>query len=209
MTDSINTELAQRIAAIAELKAGYKLGHADVAILQDVAREMDAARQRIADLEAEVKFPGVMRCNKCDFSRTHINAHANGMSAGESVPEHCPNGCGPMWHGTYRQQYNELYDSYKQLEARTEQKPVGYVHNSVRGDGKIFAEANRHYGLPVYLRAPAAQPVTVNLPDGRKGDDNGDPDGEFDYAWNAATEYRDQQWRTAMAKAGIKIAEGE
>lgn len=48
---TITTELAQ-LEAIAELKAGYKLGHADVAILQDVARELDAARQRIVELEA-------------------------------------------------------------------------------------------------------------------------------------------------------------
>lgn len=50
---TITTELAQQqLEAIAELKAGYQLGHADVAILRDVARELGAARQRIAELEA-------------------------------------------------------------------------------------------------------------------------------------------------------------
>lgn len=61
-------------------------------------------------------FPGVMRCPKCDFSRTHINATPKGSYAGESIPEHCPNGCGPMWHGTYKREYNDLYDHTEELK---------------------------------------------------------------------------------------------
>jgi len=80
---------------------------------------LEDADKRIAELESEVKFPGVMRCNTCGFSRSHVIVTPGGMRAGESTPEHCPNGCGPMWHDTYRRQYNELYDAYKALESRT------------------------------------------------------------------------------------------
>ncbi|HCR0118748.1 TPA: hypothetical protein OMS17_003759 [Klebsiella aerogenes] len=76
--------------------------------------EIDA-RCRIAELESQIKFPGVMRCNTCGFSRTHIIATPDGMRAGKSEPENCPNGCGPMWHDTYRRQYDELYDAYTAL----------------------------------------------------------------------------------------------
>ena len=87
--------------------------------LEQVSRMVADYRQRIADLESEVKFPGVMHCNSCDFSRSHVIVTPGGMRAGERTPEHCPNGCGPMWHDTYRRQYNELYDAYKTLESRT------------------------------------------------------------------------------------------
>ncbi|HED2522659.1 TPA: ead/Ea22-like family protein [Klebsiella aerogenes] len=76
---------------------------------------LEDADKRIAELESEVKFPGVMRCNACGFSRTHIIATPDGMRAGKSEPENCPNGCGPMWHDTYRRQYDELYDAYTAL----------------------------------------------------------------------------------------------
>ncbi|EPS9632109.1 hypothetical protein ACVNA6_002965 [Klebsiella aerogenes] len=86
---------------------------------QKLGEDLDAAERRIAELESEVKFPGVMRCNICGFSRSHVIVTPGGMLAGVSTPEHCPNGCGPMWHDTYRRQYNELYDAYKELESRT------------------------------------------------------------------------------------------
>ncbi|EMG9293145.1 hypothetical protein ACPU8O_002739 [Escherichia coli] len=80
--------------------------------ITDHCEELQA---RIAELESQVKFPGVMRCNTCGFSRTHIIATPDGMRAGKSEPENCPNGCGPMWHDTYRRQYDELYDAYTAL----------------------------------------------------------------------------------------------
>ncbi|WKM70699.1 hypothetical protein Q2T70_20225 [Klebsiella oxytoca] len=95
------------------------LAYAAFLQLERLVEALEKAQQRIAELESEVKFPGVMRCNTCGFTRSHVIVAPGGMRAGESTPEHCPNGCGPLWHDTYRRQYNELYDVYKELESRT------------------------------------------------------------------------------------------
>jgi len=87
-----------------------------IAALEQSSNALLDAGKRIAELEDEVKFLGVMRCNTCNFSRSHVIVTPGGMTAGESTPERCPNGCGPLWHDTYRRQYNELYDAYKELE---------------------------------------------------------------------------------------------
>lgn len=80
-----------------------------------ISKGLAEAYKRVTELESEVKFPGVMRCNACGFSRTHVIATPDGMRAGKSEPENCPNGCGPMWHDTYRRQYDELHDAYTAL----------------------------------------------------------------------------------------------
>ena len=49
-----------------------------------------------------------------------------------------------------------------------------------------------------------ARAVTVKLPE-RKGDSDGSSTSKFDYGWNAAAEYRDEQWKTALTKAGINL----
>lgn len=49
-----------------------------------------------------------------------------------------------------------------------------------------------------------ARTVTVRLPE-RKGDSDGSSTSEFDYGWNAAAVYRDEQWKTALTKAGINL----
>ena len=97
----------------------HKLTNSTNELISLLSQSLCKQADRIAELESEVKFPGVMRCNKCGFSRSHVIATPGGMRAGESTPARCPNGCGPLWHDTYRRQYNELYDAYKELESRT------------------------------------------------------------------------------------------
>ncbi|MHB4810201.1 hypothetical protein ACYB6G_26010, partial [Klebsiella pneumoniae] len=110
--------------------------------------------ERIAELESEVKFPGVMRCNTCGFSRSHVIVTPVGMRAGESVPEHCPNGCGPLWHDTYRRQYNELYDAYKELESRTVKLPD--LRQIVSGDRYVWSDGVYNYSQDVKVALAAA-----------------------------------------------------
>ncbi|HGN8793793.1 TPA: hypothetical protein ACK1ZR_003716 [Klebsiella michiganensis] len=111
---------------------------------------------RIAELESEVKFPGVMRCNTCGFSRTHVIATPDGMRAGKSEPENCPNGCGPMWHDTYRRQYDELHDAYTALRESNAQVIKSRDHY------KRMSEE----GLK---QLSESRTVTVKLPDDEDG----------------------------------------
>lgn len=106
-------------AAAVDLDDWQEIDDKSRGLICKMADSIIALNERIASLESEVKFPGVMRCNTCGFSRSHVIVTPGGMRAGESTPEHCPNGCGPMWHDTYRRQYNELYDAYKALDSRT------------------------------------------------------------------------------------------
>lgn len=84
---------------------------ATVAQLEATIELLDAAGYRAEKFKAATLFPGVVCCAKCGFSRTYINANSEleELTAGDSKPEACPNGCGPLWHDTYRNQYNELY----------------------------------------------------------------------------------------------------
>lgn len=121
--DSITFVKLEDLDALVEaLEKAQQREHRAVKLVKDndsswelLFSQCEAARERIAELESEVKFPGVMRCNTCGFSRTHVIATPDGMRAGKSEPENCPNGCGPMWHDTYRRQYDELYDAYTAL----------------------------------------------------------------------------------------------
>lgn len=91
-------------------------------------------------------------------------------------------------------------------EAQTEQQPVAYMHHSGQVitreeccDDEIFAICCK-VETPLYASAPAAQPVTVKLPDVEK--------------WRSVDAVRAQQAyrvlvNNALTAAGITIAEGE
>ena len=146
-----------------------------------------ALRQRIAELESEVKFPGVMRCNVCGFSRTHVTATPDGMRAGKSEPENCPNGCGPMWHDTYRRQYDVLYDAYIALrESNTQIIKSRDHYKRMSEEGlKQLAESRT---------------VTVKLPSERFRYGDSDYDDGFVNGWNA----RMSEDTAALDRVGIK-----
>ena len=59
--------------------------------------------------------PGRMRCAKCSFALTRINLYVNHgtTGAGGNETEPCPNGCGPLWPVTWKQ---EAADTDKKLE---------------------------------------------------------------------------------------------
>lgn len=114
--DSITfVKLEDLDALIEALEKAQQLETKDAEMVIQISKRLAEAYKRVTELESEVKFPGVMRCNACGFSRTHVIATPDGMRAGKSEPENCPNGCGPMWHDTYRRQYDELHDAYTAL----------------------------------------------------------------------------------------------
>ncbi|MGM8441113.1 hypothetical protein ACS6IV_22080 [Enterobacter hormaechei subsp. xiangfangensis] len=84
----------QAVQAVADLKAGYTLGHADVEIIQQMALdavtlldELEAAGKRIAELEArEVVLPRTQDVHPlgpqsakifCEFHRSIVNRCAD------------------------------------------------------------------------------------------------------------------------------------
>jgi hypothetical protein len=71
--------------------------------------------------------PGVMRCAKCKFKliRQSLNVNVGTVTAGGSHSEPCPNGCGPLWPVTWREEALEadqaaeaMFDRAKAAEDR-------------------------------------------------------------------------------------------
>lgn len=54
--------------------------------------------------------PGQMRCPRCNFRliRSVLNANTGALSDGSSTSEPCPNGCGPLWPITWREEARDL-----------------------------------------------------------------------------------------------------
>lgn len=70
----------------------------DLLLLQLIDQVLSKRRADIA--------PGVMRCAKCEFQliRQSLNVNVGTVTAGGSHSEPCPNGCGPLWPVTWREQ---------------------------------------------------------------------------------------------------------
>lgn len=115
----------------------------------ELKRKLEAAEKRIAELQSSVIAPGIMRCTGCGFvlTKNNINMAAGTITAGDSNTEPCPNGCGPLWPVTWKEQALQMRDSSEhwfeelqqsrqriaELEAR-ETKPVkGEVLVTVSG----------------------------------------------------------------------------
>jgi len=64
--------------------------------------------------------PGAMRCAKCNFrlQRTNLYMQSGTTGPGGNETEPCPNGCGPLWPVTWRQEAHELGE---RLEAQFEE----------------------------------------------------------------------------------------
>lgn len=78
--------------------------------------ELEAAERRNAELSSSVIAPGIMRCAGCGFvlTKNSINMAAGTITAGDSKTEPCPNGCGPLWPVTWKEQALEMRDSSEQ-----------------------------------------------------------------------------------------------
>ena len=76
----------------------------------------------LAEEEAYEKtdlVPGVVHCARCNFRLNRVTLYmGNGaIGPGGSETEQCPNGCGPMWPVTWKQ---EAEDAYKTAESQFE-----------------------------------------------------------------------------------------
>jgi len=101
------------------------------------------------DIQAE-KVPGAMRCAKCNFrlQRNVIYTSTGNIGAGTSETEPCPNGCGPLWPITWKEDaiesaeqaekwFLEIIELKKQLSALQSHAPA---HDAVD-----LAELKRDY----------------------------------------------------------------
>ena len=63
--------------------------------------------------------PGVMRCARCKFRLNRINLNVNvnvgTVTAGDNKTEPCPNGCGPLWPVTWKQEADDCMKSAESL----------------------------------------------------------------------------------------------
>ena len=75
------------------------------------------AEEAIADGKKPDLVPGVVHCARCNFRLTRVTLYmGNGaIGPGGSETEQCPNGCGPMWPVTWKQ---EAEDAYKIAESQ-------------------------------------------------------------------------------------------
>ena len=149
-----------------------KLALRSVALLD----ELEAAEKRIAEQQSAIIAPGIMRCAGCGFvlTKNSINMAAGTITAGDSKTEPCPNGCGPLWPVTWKEQALQMRDDSEQwfielqqaknriaeLEARTVKLPE--YRNSPDMHTKQFYEAiGFNQGLVVFIEALRAAGIGV------------------------------------------------
>lgn len=145
--------------------------------LEAAQSEQEKATGRITKLESSIMAPGIMRCAKCSFVLTKniINMSAGTITAGDSKSEPCPNGCGPLWPVTWKEQalqarddsekwFEELQDARAELKRRDEQKPIGFI-NAAREPVLYGENIGIAMGTDFYAAAPAALNSPV-IPDG-------------------------------------------
>lgn len=79
-----------------------------------------AAEKRIYELEKSLLVPGVMECAKCHFYLVRTNLYVNDgtYGPGDNKTEPCPNGCGPLWPVTWKQQADEMMARCEMASAR-------------------------------------------------------------------------------------------
>jgi len=174
--------------------------------------------ERIAELESSVIAPGIMRCAKCEFvlTKNSINMAAGTITAGDSKTEPCPNGCGPLWPVTWREQALEMRDSSEQwfdeLQAaknRIAELEVACDRNYIDGmktgwnycdagnsDGFNKCVEQRRKGISEAKPAEVRQ-LSVKLPPRKTADDY--VDGEF------TNEELAMIYNTCRLECGVKI----
>ncbi|EFP0620927.1 ead/Ea22-like family protein [Escherichia coli] len=143
---------------------------------EDAEAKLEAAEKRIAEQQSAIIAPGIMRCAGCGFvlTKNSINMAAGTITAGDSKTEPCPNGCGPLWPVTWKEQALQMRDDSEQwfielqqaknriaeLEARTVKLPE--YRNSPDMHTKQFYEAiGFNQGLDVFIEALRAAGIGV------------------------------------------------
>ncbi|HHI2738348.1 TPA: ead/Ea22-like family protein [Escherichia coli] len=109
---------------------------------------LEAAEKRIAELSSAVIAPGIMRCAGCGFvlTKNSINMVAGTITAGDSKTEPCPNGCGPLWPVTWKEQAIEMRDNSEQWfeELQEARQRIAELELKLEAADKLQDSAFRH-----------------------------------------------------------------
>lgn len=72
-------------------------------ILVGTSKQLEELERRLR--EGNEVVPGLMKCTRCVFTltRRNLNVNVGTVTAGNSEPEPCPNGCGPLVPVTWRE----------------------------------------------------------------------------------------------------------
>ena len=127
-----------------EIPAGGSL----VEYVDDMREKLEAAEKRIAELSSAVIAPGIMRCAGCGLvlTKNSINMVAGTITAGDSKTEPCPNGCGPLWPVTWKEQAIEMRDNSEQWfeELQEARQRIAELELKLEAADKLQDSAFRH-----------------------------------------------------------------
>lgn len=175
-TDGVNHEQIAMVFSENEARDAAFIAAANPATVLALLASLEAAEKRIAEQQSAIIAPGIMRCAGCGFvlTKNSINMAAGTITAGDSKTEPCPNGCGPLWPVTWKEQALQMRDDSEQwfielqqaknriaeLEARTVKLPE--YRNSPDMHTKQFYEAiGFNQGLDVFIEALRAAGIGV------------------------------------------------
>lgn len=175
-TDGVNHEQIAMVFSENEARDAAFIAAANPATVLALLDELEAAEKRIAEQQSAIIAPGIMRCAGCGFvlTKNSINMAAGTITAGDSKTEPCPNGCGPLWPVTWKEQALQMRDDSEQwfielqqaknriaeLEARTVKLPE--YRNSPDMHTKQFYEAiGFNQGLDVFIEALRAAGIRI------------------------------------------------
>lgn len=175
-TDGVNHEQIAMVFSENEARDAAFIAAANPATVLALLASLEAAEKRIAEQQSAIIAPGIMRCAGCGFvlTKNSINMAAGTITAGDSKTEPCPNGCGPLWPVTWKEQALQMRDDSEQwfielqqaknriaeLEARTVKLPE--YRNSPDMHTKQFYEAiGFNQGLDVFIEALRAAGIRI------------------------------------------------
>ncbi|HGA3353870.1 TPA: ead/Ea22-like family protein [Enterobacter hormaechei] len=138
----------QPIAEIEHKPVRDFVAEANPATVLALLDELEAKDKRIAELSSAVIAPGVMRCAGCGFvlTKNNISMSAGAITAGDSKTEPCPNGCGPLWPVTWKEQAIQFRDDSEQWFEKLQEarQRIAELELKLQAADKLQDSAFRH-----------------------------------------------------------------
>ena len=144
--------------------------------------------ERIAELSSAVIAPGIMRCAGCGFvlTKNSINMAAGTITAGDSKTEPCPNGCGPLWPVTWKEQAIEMRDSSEQWfeELQEARQRIAELESEVNDRHNVLSLESAHLNVR-QRRLETAECMVLKMASLLNDIKNSRPGGVYFNKWDA------------------------